>query len=65
MNALAENTSFDKVDLASYIRLDANGRLMVNLSEPRAIPVLAVNPLTGETKNYMLRVTSKGTLCIV
>lgn len=42
-----------------------NGELLVDSNHPRAIPITAINELTGEIKHYMLRVTSKGGLCLV
>jgi len=52
-----------------YIRdgivLINGSELKVDASRPNAIPIAAINELTGEIKHYMLRVTSKGTLCIV
>lgn len=41
------------------------GELRVDLSIPMALPITGINELTGETKHYMLRVTSKGSICIV
>jgi hypothetical protein len=41
------------------------GELRVEVSQPRAIPIQAVNGLTGEVKTYMLRVTHKGGLCLL
>ena len=41
------------------------GELRIDLSFPMALPIIGINELTGEVKRYMLRVTSKGTLCIV
>lgn len=51
--------------IKSGIELDPQGELLVDSAHPRAIPIRAFNPLTGEFKNYMLRVTSKGGLCLV
>lgn len=48
------------------IELNAEkAELTVDSTKPKAIPIRAVNELTGEVKNYMLRVTSKGGLCLV
>lgn len=62
MNAQAENT---EVFIKSGIILDANQELTIDSTQPRAIPITAINSLTGEVKHYMLRVTSKGGLCLV
>jgi hypothetical protein len=64
MNALADGTN-SEVFVQNGIELDAKGELLVDSAHPRAIPLRAFNPLTGEFKNYMLRVTSKGGLCLV
>lgn len=61
MSVQAESTS-------KYIREGVellSGELRVDLSIPMALPITGVNELTGETKHYMLRVTSKGSICIV
>jgi hypothetical protein len=62
MNAQAENT---EAFIKSGIILDANQELTIDSTHPRAIPITAINSLTGELKHYMLRVTSKGGLCLV
>lgn len=62
MNAQAENT---EAFIKSGIILDANQELTIDSTQPRAIPITAINSLTGELKHYMLRVTSKGGLCLV
>ncbi len=62
MNAQAENT---EAFIKSGIVLDANQELTIDSTQPRAIPITAINSLTGELKHYMLRVTSKGGLCLV
>ena len=62
MNAQAENT---EAFIKAGIVLDANQELTVDSTHPRAVPITAINSLTGETKHYMLRVTSKGGLCLV
>lgn len=62
MNAQAENTD---AFIKAGIVLDANQELTVDSTHPRAIPITAINSLTGELKHYMLRVTSKGGLCLV
>lgn len=62
MNAQAENT---EAFIKSGIILDANQELTVDAAHPRAVPITAINSLTGEIKHYMLRVTSKGGLCLV
>lgn len=62
MNAQAENT---EAFIKSGIILDANQELTIDSTQPRAIPITAINSLTGEVKHYMLRVTSKGGLCLV
>ena len=62
MNAQAENT---EAIIKSGIILDANQELTIDSTQPRAIPITAINSLTGELKHYMLRVTSKGGLCLV
>lgn len=62
MNAQAENT---EAFIKSGIVLDANQELTVDSTHPRAVPITAINSLTGEIKHYMLRVTSKGGLCLV
>ena len=62
MNAQAENTD---AFIKSGIVLDANQELTIDSTQPRAIPITAINSLTGELKHYMLRVTSKGGLCLV
>ncbi len=62
MNAQVENTeSFIKAGIV----LDSNQELTVDSTHPRAVPITAINSLTGEIKHYMLRVTSKGGLCLV
>lgn len=62
MNAQVENTeAFIRVGIV----LDANHELTVDSTHPRAVPITAINSLTGEIKHYMLRVTSKGGLCLV
>ena len=62
MNAQAENTD---AFIKAGIVLDANQELTVDSTQPRAVPITAINSLTGEIKHYMLRVTSKGGLCLV
>jgi hypothetical protein len=62
MNAQAENT---ETFIKHGIILDANQELTVDSTHPRAVPITAINSLTGEIKHYMLRVTSKGGLCLV
>lgn len=62
MNAQAENT---EAFIKAGIVLDANQELTVDSTHPRAVPITAINSLTGEIKHYMLRVTSKGGLCLV
>lgn len=62
MNAQAENTD---MFIKHGIILDANQELTVDSTHPRAVPITAINSLTGEIKHYMLRVTSKGGLCLV
>ena len=62
MNAQAENID---AFIKSGIVLDANQELTIDSTQPRAIPITAINSLTGEIKHYMLRVTSKGGLCLV
>lgn len=62
MNAQAENTD---AFIKSGIVFDANQELTIDSTQPRAIPITAINSLTGEIKHYMLRVTSKGGLCLV
>ena len=62
MSAQAENTD---AFIKAGIVLDANQELTVDSTHPRAIPITAINSLTGEIKHYMLRVTSKGGLCLV
>lgn len=62
MNAQAENID---AFIKSGIVLDANQELTIDSTQPRAIPITAINSLTGELKHYMLRVTSKGGLCLV
>lgn len=47
------------------IDLSPSGEFMIDATKPRAIPITALNELTGEIKHYMLRVTSKGGLCLV
>lgn len=47
------------------IDLSPSGEFLVDATKPRAIPITAMNELTGEIKHYMLRVTSKGGLCLV
>ena len=64
MIALADGTNSAEF-VKSGIELDPHGELLVDSAHPRAIPIRAFNPLTGEFKNYMLRVTSKGGLCLV
>lgn len=39
--------------------------LLFDTSTPRVISVLGRNSLTGEIKEYMLRVTGKGGLCLI
>lgn len=62
MNAQVENTD---AFIKTGIILDANQELTVDSTHPRAVPITAINSLTGEIKHYMLRVTSKGGLCLV
>lgn len=62
MNEQAENT---EAFIKNGIILDGNQELTVDSTHPRAVPITAVNSLTGEIKHYMLRVTSKGGLCLV
>ena len=62
MNAQAENTD---AFIKAGIILDENQELTVDSTHPRAVPITAINSLTGEIKHYMLRVTSKGGLCLV
>lgn len=64
MSELAVNTN-SKPFIDDGIQLDPQGELLVDSAHPRAIPIRAFNPLTGEFKHYMLRVTSKGGLCLV
>lgn len=64
MNGQAVSTNSEKF-IQEGIELDPQGELLVDSAHPRAIPIRAFNPLTGEFKNYMLRVTSKGGLCLV
>lgn len=47
------------------IDLSPSGEFLIDATKPRAIPITAMNELTGEIKHYMLRVTSKGGLCLV
>jgi len=55
-----------KIEQASRgVELDPQGELLIDSACPRAIPIRAYNPLTREFKHYMLRVTSKGGLCLV
>ncbi len=61
MNALVNSTERylrDGVDLIEK-------EMQIDLSRPLAVPITGVNELTGEVRKYMLRVTSKGTICIV
>lgn len=51
--------------ISTGVDLDTSGNLLIDASHPRAIPIRSFNPLTGEFKHYMLRVTSKGGLCLV
>jgi hypothetical protein len=62
MNAQAESTD---AYIKDGIVLDGNLELTVDSTHPRAIPITAINSLTKEVKHYMLRVTSKGGLCLV
>lgn len=62
MSVPVENT---EAFIKSGIILDANQELTVDSTYPRAVPITAINSLTGEIKHYMLRVTSKGGLCLV
>lgn len=64
MNVQADGIN-SNVFVKDGIELDGNGELLVDSAHARAIPIRAFNPLTGEIKNYMLRVTSKGGLCLV
>lgn len=60
--------SVQAVSTSKYIREGVellSGELRVDLSTPMALPITGVNELTGEVKYYMLRVTSKGSICIV
>ena len=59
MNAQAENTE------RPHVRVNTDETMTVEFSQPGAIPITATNSLTGEVKHYMLRVTSKGGLCLV
>jgi len=47
------------------IVVNEDGELLVDSTHPKAIPITATNTLTKEVKHYMLRVTSKGGLCLV
>lgn len=60
----AQEGSIDSVYIRDGIEL-VGGELTVDTHRPKAFPIIAVNELTGETKHYMLRVTSKGGLCLV
>jgi hypothetical protein len=62
MNGQAEST---EAYIKDGILLDSNLELTVDSTHPRAIPITAINSLTKEVKHYMLRVTSKGGLCLV
>ena len=64
MNAQVSGIDGEKF-IHEGIELDPHGELLVDSAHPRAIPIRAFNPLTGEFKHYMLRVTSKGGLCLV
>ena len=48
MNAQAENTD---AFIKAGIVLDANQELTVDSTHPRAIPITAINSLTGELKH--------------
>jgi len=53
----------------TYIRdgiafMPEENKIRIDLSHPRSIIVHAVDELTGEIKLYMLRVTSKRSLCL-
>lgn len=63
MSGQAESTSSDYA--RHGIDLSPTGEFMIDATKPRAIPITALNELTGEIKHYMLRVTSKGGLCLV
>lgn len=47
------------------VQFNPSGSLMIDLSRPRTISVLGVNPDTGETKNYLLKVTQSGKLLLL
>lgn len=59
--ALAEAT---ETYLKAGIQLIGN-TLSVDLAEPRTVVVSGVNSRTGETKNYLLKVTQSGKLLLV
>ncbi len=63
MNAQEGNTRNEYIK--NGIDLSPTGEFMIDATKPRAIPITALNELTGEIKHYMLRVTSKGGLCLV
>lgn len=63
MSVQAGNTSSEYIKHG--IDLTPSGEFMIDATKPRAIPITALNELTGEIKHYMLRVTSKGGLCLV
>lgn len=53
---------------SNYIRNGCEllpGELRIDLSCPLVLVITGTNELTGEVRKYMLRVTSKGTICIV
>jgi hemin uptake protein HemP len=39
--------------------------LLVDLTEPRTLHVKGVNTVTGETKDYLLKVTQSGKLLLI
>lgn len=66
MNAQVGN--IDQQDIERILAgpfIDEAGTILVDSSKQKAIPITAINSLTKEIKHYMLRVTSKGGICIV
>jgi hypothetical protein len=60
---MTQAAELNQVYLKTGIHFEAD-RLTVDLAEPRTVLVHGVNARTGETKNYLLRVTQSGKLVL-
>ena len=59
MEACVRGTEIDGVELNPFRR-----QITFDLSKPGSFIVVGINPLTGKTKQYILRVNERG-LCLV